>query len=88
MLNVDRLLDSVEPRQFDEWLAYWSLEPDERQRIREILKRGFALLANCWGAKITPDDLDPVAKQQEPAKLSTPREAAKLFAAKMKAVGL
>lgn len=87
MLNVDRLLDSLEPRQFDEWIAYWSIEPDERQRIREILKRGFAMLANCWGAKITPDDLDPVPKQQT-AVVVKPREAAELFAAKMKAVGL
>ena len=27
MLDVDAMLDSMTPQQFDEWLAYYSLEP-------------------------------------------------------------
>lgn len=63
MLNVDAWLDTIEPWQFDEWMAYHAfIEPDEMERIREILKLGFASQSL---AKIKPSDLDPWDKSGE-----------------------
>lgn len=47
------------PAQMDEWLAYRQIEPEPTERIIEVLKRGFNVLASSWGAKLDPDKLDP-----------------------------
>jgi hypothetical protein len=47
------------PEQFEALVAYFAVEGDPFIRIIEILKMGFCILANAWGAKITPDRLDP-----------------------------
>ena len=65
MLNVDKWLDTIEPRQFDEWLAFRRLEPDPDERLREILKMGLASLLHAWGVKIEPHMLDPVSQKPE-----------------------
>jgi len=70
------MLDTVTPKQFDEWIAYKSLEPDKLDRLRVILLRGFECLCNAWGAKIGAKDLDPFYEEQE-AEEVTPAEAAK-----------
>lgn len=58
-MDVDAMLDELEPHQFDEWVAYRTLEPDPVERIVEILKRGFTALVLSWGGELDPDDLDP-----------------------------
>lgn len=60
------MLDAIEPRQFDEWIAYDRIEPDPDKRLREILKRGFAALVTGWGGKTEPDNFDPPAAQEVP----------------------
>jgi hypothetical protein len=73
-LDVDRMLDEVSAEQFDEWLAFDRIEPDPLDRIREILKLGFSVLAAGHGARISPAEFDPV-KPPEPAAV-TPNQAA------------
>lgn len=77
-LNVDAELDRLDPRQFDEWVAFEQLEPDPLDRIREVLKLGFATLAGVsgFGARIEPDELDPVTRDQSKSKLMSPEQAA------------
>lgn len=53
------------PEQFEGLVAYFAVEGDPFIRIIEILKMGFCVLANAWGAKITPDRLDPWHEEHE-----------------------
>lgn len=57
-LDVDAMLDELTPRQFDEWVAYRTIEPDPIERICEILKRGFSVMASMGGGKMEPDEFD------------------------------
>ncbi len=54
------MLDTVTPRQFDEWVAYKRLEPDKLDRLRELVLRGLTFLCNVWSdGKVELKDLDP-----------------------------
>jgi len=53
------MLDAISPETFDEWEAFRRLEPDPLDRLREVLKLGFAAVVNAWGVKVEPIDLDP-----------------------------
>jgi hypothetical protein len=53
------MLDSLQPGEFDEWLAYRELEPDPIGRIISILRLGFCAVANAWGGKLEPQHIDP-----------------------------
>jgi hypothetical protein len=69
VLDVDGWLNTIEPEIFDKWMAFKRIEPDEPARIREIIKLGFCALANAWGAKISPELLDPqmmIDRKEEP----------------------
>jgi hypothetical protein len=87
VLDVDRWLDMIEPRQFDEWMAYEQLEGDPDERLREILRNGLAAIATACGmgaAQITPEMLDRKYKPEESkqdAKPWTPLEVAKAMRA-------
>jgi hypothetical protein len=75
MTNVDAMLDRLAPEAVNEWVAFRQVERDPDEWLREIVKRGFAALCNCQGAKVKPDDLDP-AKDEEQNKPVSPRQAA------------
>jgi hypothetical protein len=64
VVNVDGMVKGLTPQQFDEWLAYRQIVPDPMDRLIEVCKRGFTLLANAWGGKIEPDDLDPMEHEK------------------------
>lgn len=74
-MDVDRLLDTVTPQEFDEWIAYTQLEPDKIDRLRTIITTGFLALCNSWGYKLKPSDIDPILKDEEQAEEVTPAEA-------------
>ena len=58
-MDVEAQLERLTPEEFDGWVAFRSIEPAEDERLREIVKLGFATLASAWGAKVQPKDLDP-----------------------------
>lgn len=60
MVDVDGMVEGLSPRAFDEWLAYRQIVPDPMDRLIEVCKRGFVILANAWGAKVKPNELDPM----------------------------
>lgn len=66
-LDVDRMLDEIEPRQFDEWLAFFRVErhpDDELRRLIEVMKLGFTAMAIAEGMKtVTPESFDPSPAQ-------------------------
>lgn len=70
------MLDELSPEQFDEWIAYRSIEPDPWERLIVIVKNGFSALCNAQGAKLEPDVFDTL-KQQEP-EIASPAESAQL----------
>lgn len=74
VLNVDAWLGTIEPSQFDEWVAFRQLEHDPDERLREILIRGLSGLMHAWGAEIDPCELDPWA-EEEPPQNATPNQA-------------
>ncbi len=77
--DVDAMLDRITPQQFDEWVAFFIVEPDVWTRQREILKRGFAAMA--WG-KVEPDAFDPSAESNVIADMgseASPEQAAAML---------
>ena len=77
---MDRWLDTVTPQQFDQWVAFDSIEVDPVDRIRRILIAGFLGLLGAWGCKLEPEDLDPQMRIETTRK-ATPNEAVALFQA-------
>jgi len=60
------MADSVTPEQFDEIVAYYSIEPDPLDRIREVLKRGLATVAKLSGMGHPDVDEAQLAKYFDP----------------------
>ena len=58
------MLDTVSPRQFDEWVAFDQLEPPPIDRLRVIVRTGLLQLCRAWGSELTPEDLDPWLKEE------------------------
>lgn len=59
------MLDGLIPGEFDEWLAYREIEPDQLDRIITILRLGFTYLCNAWEMKIEPHHVDPYLEQED-----------------------
>ena len=74
--------DRMAPDDFNQWLAFRQLCPDKMERLIEICKHGFAILANAWGAKIEPNDLDPQKCERQEHEM-TPEQAAMMAAMTM-----
>lgn len=69
------MLDEIEPAQFDEWVAWRELEHDADERLREVVKRGFAAVVSWMlGKEIKPDEFDRWAEPEKPQAL-TPDQA-------------
>jgi hypothetical protein len=69
------MLDGIERKQFDEWLAYRELEPDPIDRIVSILRLGLCAVANAWGGKLEPQHIDPdLAREMSEASGQTDSE--------------
>lgn len=77
---MDGMLDRIEPRQLDEWIAYFRLEPDELCRIREVLVQGLTALCIANGMKIEPEHIDPARAEDKKPQYVSPKLAANLFA--------
>lgn len=73
---VDTVFDRFTPEQFDELIALERLEGDPDARLREILKRGFAVISL---AQIDPEDLDPIKRRSESAATVSPRRIGELL---------
>ena len=58
------MLDGLTRDQFDEWLAYRTIEPDPLDRLFAILRLGFSAVCNAWGAKIEPKHIDPYLEKE------------------------
>ena len=59
------MLDTVSPKQFDEWVAFDQLEPPPIDRLIAIVRTGLVALCQAWGVALTPNDLDPWLKEIE-----------------------
>lgn len=71
------MLDELTPRQFDEWIAYRTIEMDPVDRLIEILKRGFSVLSGAWGGSgMEPDDFDPQPNDDHDEAMSPAQSAA------------
>lgn len=75
-LHVDAMLDELTPKDFDEWIAYRTIEMDPVDRIIEILKRGFATVVTAWGGHVDPDDLDPMDNNDQHEEALSPTASA------------
>jgi len=71
------MLDTITPQQFNEWIAFEEIEPDQTDRMRTIITTGFLALAASWGMEIEPKDLDPLLRDAPAASEDmTPEQAA------------
>ena len=71
------MLDTIEPKQFDEWVAFRKLEHDPYDRIATILKRGFTLLCAAWGEKdLDMDAMEPGRNEADDGRLSVTQDEA------------
>lgn len=64
-MDVDGLLETVTPGQFDEWLAYRKIEPDWIEILLETLRLGFASICCASGLKCEPADFDVHRKKSD-----------------------
>ncbi len=64
-LNVDRVLDSIEPKDMDEWIAFDQIEPELMETLIGVVKRGFAAVMSAWGGEFKPDRFDPRKDKQD-----------------------
>lgn len=64
-VDVDGMLDSIDERQFCEWIAYDRIQPfgDERNDLRSGL--GFSALCNAWGGKTKVEHFMPFTDYNE-----------------------
>jgi hypothetical protein len=76
------MLDEMTPEEFDQWIAYRTIEPDPVERIAEILKRGLVAVTNSWGGKLEPDMLDPKMDASGSSDM-TPGEAKQVLASRL-----
>ena len=58
-IDVDRILGEIEPRQFDELVAFREIEPDPDDRLLGVCRRGFQAVLNTMGCEVEQKDLDP-----------------------------
>ena len=58
------MLDELTWRDWQEQLAYESIECEPLERIAEILKLGFAAVCQSWGAEVTIDNFEPLASRR------------------------
>ncbi len=68
--------DTIAPEQMAMWRAFRTIQPDIGDRICEILKIGFAAVANSMGAKYEPDDFEPCPDKKRPAPVMGPAQIA------------
>lgn len=80
ILDVEAWRDTIPPEVFDHWEAFERVEGEPWARIAEILKLGFATLANCWGAKLEPDFFEPQKANRAPT-VSGPAQAERMLRA-------
>lgn len=58
------MLDELTWREWQEQLAYESIECDPLERLIEVCKLGFAALCQSWGADVTVDNFEPLASRR------------------------
>lgn len=79
MLNVEEMRDTLTPQQMAKWQAFRRLQPDGIERLIEVCKIGFAVLANLWGASVEPDRFEPAVEKRADAsrmQAASPNQAA------------
>lgn len=79
MLNVEEMRDTLTPQQMAKWQAFRRLQPDGIERLIEVCKLGFAVLANIWGASVEPDRFEPANEKRSAAskhQTASPNQAA------------
>lgn len=57
-LDIDRVLDSIEPADLDNWIAFRELEPDPIDILIETVKLGFWRFVSAWGGECELEDFD------------------------------
>lgn len=77
-MNIEDLRRVLTPEQVAKWRAFRQLQPDGMERLIEVCKIGFSLLANAWGAHCEPDDLEPYPEKRTPELEASPNQAAKI----------
>ncbi len=65
-VDVDALLDRMTPQQFDEWVAYETVEGFSNERILAVLAVGFSAMVNSWGGKTKPEQFLPKYERKKP----------------------
>lgn len=70
------MLESMTAQQFDEWVAYYSLEPFGAEGIKPVIAAAGSAICHAFGAETMPWDILGI---DEPTKEVTPNEAATFF---------
>ena len=84
-MNVEDMRDSMTPLQFAKWQAFRTMQPDPADRICEILKMGFAAVANAWGASYEPDHFEPASDKKRVPHVIGPAQAAAMVSGRVSA---
>lgn len=75
--DIDAFLDTLTPQQFDELLAFESLEGFGMEKLQHTMALGLSVIAQCLGAKVEWWQLVPGA--EDPTETLSPDKAASFF---------
>lgn len=64
-LDVDRILNSIDAREMDEWIAFDQIEPELIETLIGVCKLGFSSVVRAWGGEVTPDTFDPRKQKKD-----------------------
>jgi hypothetical protein len=74
--DVDAMLESMTSQQFDEWVAYYKLEPFGYEPVKDTIANAGAAVCHAFGAKVMPW---MILGKDEPKNEVAPNQAAVMF---------
>lgn len=74
--DVDEMLERMTSHQFDEWVAYYKLEPFGYEAIKDVIATSGAAVCHAFGAKVMPW---MILGKDEPVAEISPNQAIAMF---------
>jgi len=74
--DVDAMLESMTAQQFNEWIAYYQLEPYGHEAVKDVIATAASAICHALGAKVTPW---MILGRDEPQAEVSPNQAAAIF---------
>lgn len=74
--DVDAMLESITSQEFDEWVAYYRLEPFGYQAMIDVVANAAAAVCHALGSKVMPW---MITGAEEPQETVSPNQASAMI---------